>query len=88
MSQSTSSFTGGGSTAGSTTGSVLGLQMPTISDGSVLGAVTPAVAGTAILPVTGNNPLIMALVITSIAIATLVIISFIVTRILKRFILK
>lgn len=80
MSHSTS-----GSRAAAETGSVLGLQMPALTGGSVLGASTPAVAGAAILPVTGNNPLVLGLVIVSMAISILVVTSFIVTRVIRKF---
>ncbi|MCC7356389.1 MAG: hypothetical protein IT410_02125 [Candidatus Doudnabacteria bacterium] len=58
------------------------------STGQVLGATAPAVlgaAGAAILPITGSNPLIMLFVILSITIATFVLISFVVSRVIRKF---
>ncbi|HMQ01874.1 MAG TPA: hypothetical protein PKD79_02265 [Candidatus Doudnabacteria bacterium] len=82
MSHSTSSSSGS-----SGPGSVLGLQMPTLGDtGSILGAVTPVVGGAAILPRTGDNPFLLVLVITTMAIASLVLISFFASRIIRKFI--
>ncbi len=73
-----------GSSVGSTGGQVLGASTPL-----VLGATTPAVlgaAGAAILPVTGNNFLVLVLVVASMAVATMVLISFFVSRIIRKFI--
>jgi hypothetical protein len=79
MSHSTS----GSSSAGST-GQVLGATAP-----AVLGATAPAVlgaTGAAFLPVTGNNPFLMAFVIITISVAALVLISFVASRIFRKFI--
>lgn len=66
----------------STSGSVAGATTPT-----VLGATAPTIlGGAAILPVTGNDPLIIALVVTSMTIAAMVLASFFVSRIVRKFI--
>ena len=58
----------------------------TTSSGQVLGATTAAVGGIAILPATGGNPLAQLLTYTAIIVGSLVLLSFILTRLAKRFI--
>jgi hypothetical protein len=76
-------ITSSGSVSGAH-GQVLGASTP-----AVLGAVAPAIlgaSGAAILPVTGNNPWVMLFVIISMTVATMVLLSFVVSRIIRKFI--
>jgi len=52
--------------------------------GQILGASVALAGGAAVLPNTGNEPLTMVLSFASIATGSIVLISFIVTRVLKR----
>ncbi len=87
MSHSSSS----GSSSGSS-GQVLGATAPAVMGATapaVLGVTAPAVlgaTGAAVLPVTGNNPFVMLFVIISLAVAGLVLISFVVSRVIRKFI--
>ncbi|HEX3100127.1 MAG TPA: hypothetical protein VHQ41_04145 [Patescibacteria group bacterium] len=68
------------------TGQVLGAST---SVPAALGATAPAVLGAttaAILPITGNNPIVIAFVIICMAIAGMVLLSFVASRIIRKFI--
>ena len=56
------------------------------STSQVLGATTAVAAGVAVLPDTGVNPVARLMVLIVISLGSLSLVSFLVTRIVKRFI--
>ncbi len=72
---------GGGSI--STPGQVLGANVGGVTPGQVLGAVTGLGAGAEVLPRTGIGSVVFYLVLVSMVAAAAIVLSFVVTRIIK-----